>query len=64
MLLCKSGTYLGGRSLQGAKVSLYLLNNTLVEVFYSYMEGTVEDIKMTSSQSLEDYHVFLKTGLA
>ncbi len=65
MLLWNGGTYLCKRTLQGAKVSLYLLNNALVEVFYNRRNDVVEDIKITSSsQSMEDYHAFFKTGIA
>jgi hypothetical protein len=65
MLLWNGGTYLCKRTLQGAKVSLYLLNNALVEVFYNRRNDNVEDIKLTSSsQSLEDYHTFFEAGLA
>jgi hypothetical protein len=46
-------------------VSLYLLNSSLVEVFYNPYEGTVEEIKLiSSSQSVANYSTFFKAGLA
>jgi hypothetical protein len=64
MLLWDGGTYLCKRSLRGAKVSLYLFNNDFVEVFYGLRSDRVEDIKLSSSQSLEQYHAYFNTGLA
>lgn len=64
MLLWNGGIYLCKRSLRGAKVSLYLFNNDFVEVFYGLRGDKVEDIKLSSSQSLEKYHAFFNTSVA
>ena len=64
MLLWSDGIYLCKRSLRGAKVSLYLFNNDFVEVFYGFRSDKVEDIKMSSSKSLEKYDAYFNTALA
>jgi hypothetical protein len=65
MLVRNKGTYLCKRSLPEVNVSLYLLNSSLVEVFYNPYEGTVEEIKLiSSSQSVANYSTFFKAGLA
>jgi hypothetical protein len=48
MLLCKSGTYLCKRFFHGDKVTLYLLNNAFVEVFFD--QEYVQDIRIMPSK--------------